>query len=300
MRDTHLRDLVAVAETGSVRGAARLLAISEAAVSKNLDALEREAGVPLVMRSARGAEVTEHGRIVLRHARIIQDERRRLEDELAQARGLQTSRGVSVCMSSTAEALLMPRAVTRFRAALPAVPVNILSGSPATAFAALRDGRHDFIVTPAPQHLLGPDVSAERLISTDMVVVARAGHPQAGTDHLEDLAAYEWIVGARQSELDTALVDAFSSKGLAPPRFPVQRDSFNALIHLLIHSDMLALASAPTVAPFVAAGLLAAIPVPIGLPPMVQHLVTAATRPLSHSARMLADEIRRASRAHRR
>jgi len=300
MRDTHLRDLIAVVEAGSVRGAARRLGISEAAVSKNLAALERDLGVPLVLRSARGAEVTEHGRIVLQHARVIQDEMRRLEDELAAARGREANRGVPVGLSSTAEALLMPRALERFRAACPEVPVSIVSGSPATMFGALREGRLDFLVTAVPAALAGPDVHAERLISTDMVVAARASHPLAGATKLEELAGCDWIVGARQSEMDSALAQLFAAHGLQPPRYPVQRDSFNALLHLLLNGDMVALASRPTVEPLQAAGLLAIVPVPLQLPAMVQHLVTMTTRPLGTSARALADEFRRASRAFRR
>lgn len=300
MRDTHLRDLIAVIDAGSVRGAARRLGISEAAVSKNLTALEREAGVPLVLRSARGVEVTEHGRIVLQHARVIQDEMGRLQDELAAARGRDASRGIHIGLSSTAEALLMPRALERFRAAAPDVPVSILSGSPATTFSALREGRLDFLVSPVPEAVAGPDVRIERLASTDMVVVARKDHPQAHATQLRALADCEWIVGARQSEMDSALGQLFAAEGLQPPRYPVQRDSFNALLHLLLHSDMVAVASRPTVEVFEQAGLLAIVPVPLNLPPMVQFLVCLAARPLSQSARALADEFRRASRAHRR
>lgn len=300
MRDTHLRDLIAVVEAGSVRGAARRLGLSEAAISKNLAALERDLGVPLVLRSARGAEVTEHGRIVLQHARVIQDEKRRLEDALAAARGREAGRGVHVGLSSTAEALLMPRALERFRALSPELPVSIISGSPATTFSALREGRLDFVVTAMPAGLAGPDIHAERLISTDMVVAARAGHPLAGATQLAQLADCEWIVGARQSEMDSALAQLFAVQGLQPPRYPVQRDSFNALLHLLLHGDMVALASRPTVEPLQAAGLLAIMPVALELPPMVQHLVSMTTRPLGNSARQLADEFRRASRAFRR
>ena len=66
MREAHLRDLIAVIETGSIRSAARKLGLAQAAVSKNLTALEKSLRVPLLVRSARGVELTEYGRIVLR------------------------------------------------------------------------------------------------------------------------------------------------------------------------------------------------------------------------------------------
>jgi DNA-binding transcriptional LysR family regulator len=299
-RDTHLRDLIAVVEAGSVRRAALRLGISQAAVSKNLAALEREMGVPLIVRSAHGAEATEHGLTVLRHARVIQDETRRLEEAMAQARGAELTRGVRIGLSSTAEALLCPKALERFRAVSPDVPINILSGAPITMCAALREGRLDFVVSPMPQDVAGPDLRAERLISTDIVLAARAGHPQGGATRLADLAGCEWVVGARQSAMDAALAGLFAAQGLSPPRCMVQRDSFNALLHILLQSDMLALASRPTVEPLQTAGLLAIVPVRIDVPAMVQYLVSTSSRPLGAAAQSLADEFRRVSRAYRR
>ena len=80
VREAHLRDLIAVIETGSVRSAARKLGLAQAAVSKNLTALEKSLGVPLLVRSARGVEPTEFGRIVLRRARVIDAELRHLQE----------------------------------------------------------------------------------------------------------------------------------------------------------------------------------------------------------------------------
>jgi DNA-binding transcriptional LysR family regulator len=237
---------------------------------------------------------------VLRHARVIQDEMRRLEEAMAQARGADLTRGVRVGLSSTAEALLLPKALERFRAASPDIPINILSGAPTTMCAALREGRLDFVVSPVPKDVAGPDLRTERLISTDIVVAARAGHPQAGATRLADLAGYEWVVGARQSAMDAALAGLFAAQGLSAPRCMVQRDSFNALLHILLQSDMLALTSRPTVETLQAAGLLAIVPVHIDVPAMVQYFVSTSSRPLGPAAQSLADEFRRVSRAYRR
>lgn len=297
MRDPHLRDLIAVVEAGSVRGGARRLGISESAVSKNLTALERDLGVKLVLRSSRGVEPTRQGKLVLRHARVIQNELRQLEEELAEDRGLDATQCVHVGLSSTAEALLMPRAIARFRSAAPNNEVSILSGSPATMFEALREARLDFVVSAVPPRLAGADVRVERLISADIAVVARAGHPLAHVSDMADLQGCEWIAGVRHS---SALRQAFEVRGLAAPFQPIQRDSFNTLLHLLLNSDMLAIATSPTVVPLQQAGLLTVLPVNLDLPTMVQHLVTLGARPLARHAKALADEFRRASRAHRR
>ena len=52
----QLRTFVALADTGSGRAAAHRLVVSQPAVSAAVAALQREVGVPLVVREGRGFE----------------------------------------------------------------------------------------------------------------------------------------------------------------------------------------------------------------------------------------------------
>jgi DNA-binding transcriptional LysR family regulator len=65
----HLRSLVAVVEAGSFTDAAIELGISQAAVSRNVAALERVLGVRLMHRTTRSVELTSAGERTVRHAR---------------------------------------------------------------------------------------------------------------------------------------------------------------------------------------------------------------------------------------
>ena len=70
--DVHLRELralVAVADEGTVTGAATRLHLAQPALSKQLQALEREVGAALLERRPRGVVLTEAGRALLDHAR---------------------------------------------------------------------------------------------------------------------------------------------------------------------------------------------------------------------------------------
>jgi DNA-binding transcriptional LysR family regulator len=64
-----LECLVAVADSGSITQAARLLYSSQPAVSHQLAALEREAGTALIRREARGVRLTAAGRAAVGEAR---------------------------------------------------------------------------------------------------------------------------------------------------------------------------------------------------------------------------------------
>ena len=67
----RLRALVTVADTGSVREAARRLTVTESAVSAALSALAREVRVPLVERDGRGLRLTGPGQAYAGYARAI-------------------------------------------------------------------------------------------------------------------------------------------------------------------------------------------------------------------------------------
>lgn len=80
----HLRCLVAVVDEGTFTDAARVLGVSQAAVSRTVAALERELGVRLLRRDARGARPTVAGhRVVGRARRLLADVRGLKEDAIA-------------------------------------------------------------------------------------------------------------------------------------------------------------------------------------------------------------------------
>ncbi len=66
-----LRFFVKVAEAGGFRRAAEALNIAQPALTRQIQALEAEIGVPLLVRTAAGASPTPQGEIVLREAREI-------------------------------------------------------------------------------------------------------------------------------------------------------------------------------------------------------------------------------------
>jgi DNA-binding transcriptional LysR family regulator len=124
----RLRALVTVADTGSVRQAARRLTVTESAVSSALSALAREVRVPLVERDGRGLRLTAAGQAYSRYARAILGLH---EEGLAAARAdRDPERGrVRVAAVSTAGEYLLPAVLASFLARHPAVDIGLEVGS---------------------------------------------------------------------------------------------------------------------------------------------------------------------------
>lgn len=82
MKLDQLRDVVAIAECGGMRAAARRLGVPQPALTRNLRNLEREIGFQIFERRRQGMIVTERGRTVLDHARRVLDEIRALSEAI--------------------------------------------------------------------------------------------------------------------------------------------------------------------------------------------------------------------------
>ncbi|SCW77202.1 LysR family transcriptional regulator, nitrogen assimilation regulatory protein [Sphingobium faniae] len=90
MRDLPSLDLrqlyyfLIVTEQGSISAAAAALKIAQPSLSENLSRLERKLQVPLVIRTARGIQLTEAGRLLSEHSRRIVSAAVQAVDEIRQ------------------------------------------------------------------------------------------------------------------------------------------------------------------------------------------------------------------------
>jgi DNA-binding transcriptional LysR family regulator len=76
----HFRSFVIVAEEGNIGRAAQRLFITQPALSRQMQQLEREVGEALLLRTGRGVELTDAGRQLVDKARVALDA---VEDALA-------------------------------------------------------------------------------------------------------------------------------------------------------------------------------------------------------------------------
>ena len=110
MKLNSLLHFLAVAERGSLRAAARDLEISQPAITRSVQELEKELGVVLFERRTKGVTVTPMGAVFLRRAMAVRNELRRAQDEIAQMRG-DLHGQVCVCLSSVAHMAMLPNAL---------------------------------------------------------------------------------------------------------------------------------------------------------------------------------------------
>jgi DNA-binding transcriptional LysR family regulator len=175
----RLRALVTVADTGSVREAARRLAVTESAVSAALSALAREVRAPLVERDGRGLRLTASGQAYSVYARTILGLH---EEGLVAARGdLDPEHGrVRVAATATAGEYLLPAVLASFLSYHPGVDLRLEVGSSERLWVLFGAHEADLVIGGRPPGHAGDAVVCA--IRPNMLVVVAAPDIAAGFD----------------------------------------------------------------------------------------------------------------------
>jgi LysR family transcriptional regulator of abg operon len=292
MKLNQFRDIVAIAERGSLRAAARHLQLAQPALTRSVHELERELGAPLFERRARGMILTPMGQAFVRRASAVLTEVRRARDEVEQLHG-GTAGKVVAGLSLAAHIALLPKALAPFRARYPQVELHLIEGWYPTLEAGLKDGGVDFYVGPRPDQQPPSELIQEPLFENLRIILGRKGHPLAGARSLRDLAGAEWATTSVTFKAEEELGELFAQHHMPPPRLALRSQSALTLMIALACSDLLAMVpiqwtdfseTSDTLKPILVKETLPA-------PPIVT--VRRAGLPLTPAAEFLLDLLRR-------
>ena len=169
MTDARLRALIALADTGSVRAAARDLVVTESAVSAAVSALGKEVGVRLVEKSGRGVVLTQAGVTYVGYARRVLG---LLEEGRAAARGEgDPGRGrLRLAAVTTIADQVLPGLLATFRTTWPGVDLALEVGPNRRIWERLATHQADLVLGGRPPSSSGGTVHATK--PNHLVVVA--------------------------------------------------------------------------------------------------------------------------------
>lgn len=193
----QLRYFVAVAEERNLTRAARRLHIAQQSLSQQIRSLEAQLGVTLLERHARGVELTDIGRVLLREARpVLAQADRAIGAVRRAARGEPGELRVGF-LSSVAN-YLMPPIVRAFGDRHPAVTLHAEDSKIADLVAGLREGRLDAGLSRPP---LVDDLATEVVLHEPVAAVLPEDHPLATREELTlaELAGEAWVLTDRAS-----------------------------------------------------------------------------------------------------
>lgn len=289
MKVNHVETIVAIAEAGSLRAAARAIQKSQPALTKTLKQAEEELGAKIFTRAARGVEPTEIGRRIIARARTISAEFRKLDEDIRQTLG-DGSGSLHVTVSPLAAVRIVPKVMDRFRRQFPNVHLQVAGGHPPTALAILRSGETDLVIGPVPAKGERAGLTIRNLVKTPLVVIAGRGSRYAEATRLADLGAAEWImIGPRKRSFGIA--SDFAAAGLAVPQPIATSDSIMSLLAMIEESDRVCSFPALMLEEIMPRWNIVALPLADRIEPVQIGLMTLADRPQTPAATAFADAV---------
>jgi LysR family hca operon transcriptional activator len=205
----HLRYFVAVAETGSLTVAAAVkLHTSQPSLSRQIRDLEDEVGEPLLIRRARGIELTPAGRAFLDHARSAL-----AQAEAASEAARRAAQPRKPCFTmgflTGHELTWMPEALRILRDELPNIDVMISSQYSPLLAEGLSKGTIDAAFLRKERAL--PDLAFRFLVKEPLVVVLPGDHRLAALKTISprDLAGETFVTVSHTAPVLRAIIDNY-------------------------------------------------------------------------------------------
>ena len=252
MTESRLRTLVALATTGSVRGAASRLTVTESAVSASIGALARELGVPLVEPVGRGLRLTPSGTVYARYARRVLG----LLDEGAAAavQELDPERGrLRLAAVTTAGEHLMPALLAAFRRQHPRIALALEVAPSAQVWDLVRAHEADLVIAGRP-----PSGVEARVVATKPNELVVTAAPSVAATF--DWAITPWLLREEGSATRTRVEAYLKSQDVAPPRLVL--GSNGAVVAGAVAELGCALVSRDAITDLIADGRLVEVPAP--------------------------------------
>jgi len=289
VRLNQIRDFVAVAEAGSLRAAARVLGISQPAITKSIRQLEQELRVQLLQRTTRGVAPTRAGKTFLARARAVRSELRKAEDDLESLRG-GAEGSVAFGIAPAACMLIVPDAVAQFRRNFPQARIRIVEGVNTALLPLVRDETLDFTIGQKPTGKLDAALRFRPLFTPRLVVAARADHPLSQARSLRELADAQWLMFYAPGT-GAMLEQLFRESDAELPRNVIRCESYAVALALLAKTDTIGLVLPQLMAEPYAQKFLKQIQIAEEIPAPVIGLYARADAPFTRSAAAMAQAV---------
>lgn len=169
----HLRLFAAVVNHGGFTKAADSLRLSQPAISKSLNELERQLNLALIDRSGRSIRLTDAGKTLYARARELFGVEWIAEQELREIRGLK--RGVlRIGASTTIATYMLPPFLGRFHLRHPRIRIRASSANTRTVLRMLLESRVDVALVEGPVSHSRVEVQPWR--EDELVVISHPEH----------------------------------------------------------------------------------------------------------------------------
>ncbi len=214
MRLEQLQAFLAIAETGSFQQAARKCGVTQSTISRQIQALESDLGLPLLHRTTQ-AKLTLGGERLLPRVRKICHE---WQNATAELNDLVSGKQPELCIAAIHSicSYYLPPVLQKFCHDYPDVQLRVTSLGSDRALKVLKDGLVDLAIVMNNRFLTtGPEMVVEPLYDEPIEVLMSANHPLADFDRVPwvDLVRFPQVVFKDGYGMQRLVQDRFERLG---------------------------------------------------------------------------------------
>jgi DNA-binding transcriptional LysR family regulator len=226
----RLRLLLELARRGTITAVAEALGYTPSAVSQQLAALEREAGVPLLERTGRRVALTPAGTVLAGYAESVLAVLEEASAALAATRDTLTG-PLRIGAFPSAARVILPPALIALGRDHPALELMVTELDPVDVPDALRSGALDVALTFVYDYVpAAPDPALDTEPLLEEVVYLATADPAQAT--VADCRAAPWIAGSPGTLCHSLVLRACQADGFTP-RVRHYADDFGTVLALV-------------------------------------------------------------------
>lgn len=234
----QLRHLIALAAAGSFSRAAQAVHLTQPALSRSIQALEAELGLPLLDRLGRRVELTASGQEVLARAQELVADAQGLQ---ARVRSIAEGRAgtLRVGLGSGPGVMLMTPLLLQAAHKQPPWRVEVARGATELLVQRLRERALDALVLDLRSMRPAPDLQVGAVHEMRGAFLVRRGHPLARRRGLTfaDLAPYPLASTPLSDEVARALVQRYGPQAHPELAVALRCDEVASLVELASRSS---------------------------------------------------------------
>ena len=218
---SQLRNLIAIANTGSFTVAAHMLGLSQPTVHRTARSLEAVVGVPFFVARASGVRLTAAAEAFVVGAKLAQAELKQSLEEISRELG-QEKATFALGSLPLARTTIVPKAIHSMVSEVRGFQVRVVEGRYSELLRSLREGDLDCLIGALRHPAPADDVRQELLFRDALAIVVHPDHPLAGQKGLkiEDTLEFPWVAPPKETPAGQYLFETLRIQDR--PRTPVR------------------------------------------------------------------------------
>lgn len=277
----QLKHIVALAEQGTYAKAAEAVYLSQSALSRSIQQLELQFGIPLFERGRFGATLTAYGQVSLPHIRGLIASEEALKQAIESVKALKSGE-LKIGTGPYPAVTLIDKVSASFVDRYPEIRLSIKTDNWANLRKALLSNEIELFIADIRELQNDPLLSITALPALAGVVFCRANHPLSSAGPLQwaDLLQYPFAMPKLSAEIEQFFQRASQPFGGLTRR--VECDNIMLLLEIVLNSQSFSMAPYAVIAEHLATGSLTTVTVSdLSSIHTSYGIVSRAHRPLS-------------------